>query len=168
MLRGWPSRCGGDAFEQRRHHAVGRHQIPVPVIGQRRIGLMGLQHQVDRLPRRFQRGIVERALRKGRRKARGDQQHVAFAQGHLQPFGQLQHHVARRRGAAGLDKAEMTRGNLGVAGQIELAEMAALPPFAQVVADMDGLGSFGSRRGSMCVHGGKPTMRISSIPLPPR
>ena len=40
--------------------------------------------------------------------------------------------------------------------------------FAQVITDMDGLGSFGSRRGSMCVHGGKSTMRISSIPLRPR
>jgi hypothetical protein len=45
--------------------------------------------------------------------------------------------------------------------------MAALPPFAQVIADMDGLGSFGSRRCSMCVHTGKPTMRISRVPLPP-
>jgi hypothetical protein len=30
----------------------------------------------------------------------------------------------------------VARGNLGVAGQIKLAEMAALPPFAQVIADM--------------------------------
>jgi hypothetical protein len=42
----------------------------------------------------------------------------------------------------------VTRGNLGVAGKIELAEMAALPPFAQVIADMTlkisgGLGSDG-------------------------
>jgi hypothetical protein len=44
--------------------------------------------------------------------------------------------------------------------------MAALPPFAQVIADMDGLASFGSRRGRLCVHGGKPTMRISRLPLP--
>jgi hypothetical protein len=34
-----------------------------------------------------------------------------------------------------------------------------------MIADMDGLGSFGSRRGSMCVHGGKPTMRIYWLPL---
>src|SRR4051794_19938774 len=47
----------------------------------------------------------------------------------------------------------MTRGYFGVAGQIELAEMTPLPPFAQMVADMDGLGSLGSSRGSMCVHG---------------
>jgi hypothetical protein len=58
-------------------------------------------------------------------------------------------------------------GNLGVAGEIELAEMAALPPFAQVIADMGGLGSVGSRRGRLCVHGAKPTMRISRLPLPP-
>ena len=37
-------------------------------------------------------------------------------------------------------KLKMTRGNLGVTGEIKLAEMAALPPFAQVIADMDGLG----------------------------
>jgi hypothetical protein len=57
-------------------------------------------------------------------------------------------------------------GNLGVAGEIELAEMAALPPFAQVIADMGGLGSVGSRRGRLSVHGAKPTMRISRLPLP--
>ena len=39
----------------------------------------------------------------------------------------------------------MTRGNLGVAGEIELAEMAALAPLAQVIADMGGF-CFGGRR----------------------
>ena len=38
-----------NAVEQRRHHAVGRDQIPVPVIGQRRIGLMRPENEVDRL-----------------------------------------------------------------------------------------------------------------------
>ncbi len=119
-----------NAFQQRHHHAIGRDQVPVPVIGQRRIGLMRLQHQIDRRPRRFQRGIVERSLRERRRIAGGDQQHVAFAKGHLEPFCEFQHHVARRRGAAGFHEAQMPRGNLGIAGEIELAEMAALPPFA--------------------------------------
>ena len=31
--------------------------------------------------------------------------------------------------------------------------MAALPPFPQMIADMGGLGSLGSRRGCLCVHG---------------
>jgi len=44
--------------------------------------------------------------------------------------------------------------------------MAALPPFAQVIADMGGTGWFGSRRGSLCVHGRKPSMCISPLPLP--
>jgi hypothetical protein len=60
----------------------------------------------------------------------------------------------------------MARGNLGVAGEIELAEMAALPPFAQVIADMSGLGSVGLRRGGLYVHDAKPTTRISCVPLP--
>jgi len=47
----------------------------------------------------------------------------------------------------------VTRGNLGVAGEIELAEMAALPPFAQVVADMGWLGSGGACRSRLYVHG---------------
>jgi hypothetical protein len=37
----------------------------------------------------------------------------------------------------------MARRNLGVTGQIKLAEMAALPPFAQMIADVSGLGSGG-------------------------
>jgi hypothetical protein len=61
----------------------------------------------------------------------------------------------------------MPRGNLGIDGEIELAEMAALPPFPQVIADMGGLGSLGSGRGSLCIHGGKPITRISRHPLPP-
>jgi hypothetical protein len=80
---------------------------------------------------------------------------------------QLQHHLARRRGAAGLHERQVARGDFSVAGQIELAEVTALPPFAQVIADMDGVGFLGARRGSMCVHAGKPTMRVSQLPLPP-
>jgi hypothetical protein len=60
----------------------------------------------------------------------------------------------------------MPRGNLGIDGEVELAEMAALPPFAQVIADMGGLGSLGSSRGRLCVHGAKPITRISRLPLP--
>src|SRR6185312_9193164 len=44
-------------------------------------GLVRLQDQIDRLPRRFQRGIVERALRKGRRETGRDQEHVRSRRG---------------------------------------------------------------------------------------
>jgi hypothetical protein len=59
----------------------------------------------------------------------------------------------------------MARGNLGISSEIELAEMAALPPLPQVIADMGGFDAVGSIRGRGCVHGGKPTMRISRVPL---
>ncbi len=101
---------------------------------------MRLQHQIDRGPRRFQRRIVERALLIGRCETSRHQQHVAFAQGHREPFRELQHHLARRCRAPGLDEAEVARGDLGIDGEIELAEMTALPPLAQVIADVDGTG----------------------------
>jgi hypothetical protein len=49
----------------------------------------------------------------------------------------------------------MTRGNFGVTGKIELAQMAALTPLAQMFADMGGSGRFSAGRGGMCGHGGK-------------
>jgi len=48
-----PQQMRRNAFEQRGHHAVGRHQIPVPVIGQRRVRFVGLEDEIDRLPRRI-------------------------------------------------------------------------------------------------------------------
>jgi hypothetical protein len=47
----------------------------------------------------------------------------------------------------------MARGDFGIAGEIELAEMAALPPLPQVIADMGRPGLVGSRRSSARVHG---------------
>ncbi len=68
--------------------------------------------------------------------------------------------ISRDGAARPVSTNQMTRENPGVAGQIELAEMQALPPFAQVIADMGGLGSIRSSRGGVCIHGEKPTMRI--------
>ena len=50
---------------------------------------MRAQHEIDRRPRRFQRGIVERPLRKRRRETRRHQKHIALAQGHIEPLGEL-------------------------------------------------------------------------------
>ena len=143
------------SIEQRRNHAVGGNQVPVSVDGERRVRLMRLQNAVDRLARSLECGIFERTLRKGRGKSRGDQQHIALAQGNVQPFGELEHHVARGRGAAGFHEAQVTRGNLRIESEIELAEMTALAPFAQVISDMDRLGTFGPHSGGMSVHEAK-------------
>jgi hypothetical protein len=111
------------------------------------------QYEVDRLSRRLQRGIIERPLGKRRREASSDQQYVAFSQGHSQSLRQLQDHIARGRGAAGFNKTQVTRRDLGIDRKVELAQMAALPPFAQMIANMNRLGLFGSRRRNMSVHG---------------
>jgi hypothetical protein len=44
--------------------------------------------------------------------------------------------------------------------------VAALPPLAQMVADMDGPGSVGASRRSLCVHGLQISTQISCLPLP--
>jgi hypothetical protein len=56
----------------------------------------------------------------------------------------------------------MTRGNLGIAGQIQLAQAAALPPFAQMMADPGGPGCCGGRCW-LCVHGKKLTREFRSF-----
>jgi len=129
---------------------------------------MGAQYKVDRGPRRLQRGIIKRALRKGRRESRRHEKHVALAQRHLQPLRQLEHHVPRRRRPSGFHKAQVAGGDLGIAGQIELAQMTPLPPIAQVTADMGRLAWVGSRRGVAWAHARKSIMRISPVPLRPR
>jgi hypothetical protein len=120
------------------------------VDGKRGIGFVRLQHGLDRLTRGGERGIIKRAVRKCRREPGRDQQHIAFAQWHVEALGQPQHHIARGYSAAGLDETQMTRGNLGFGSKIELAEMAALPPFAQMIANMSRL--CGSWCCKLCRH----------------
>jgi hypothetical protein len=59
----------------------------------------------------------------------------------------------------------VARGDLGIDREIELAEMTALPPLPEVIADVDGFGP-AAVRGDMSVHDGKTSMRISWLPLP--
>ncbi len=115
------SSAGSAARKQRRHRGVVRDQRPVAVDRDRRIGLVALEHEIDRLARRLQRRIAERALREHRREAGRHQQHVALAQRHVEAFGQMQHHLARRLRAAGLQEAQMLGGNLRFEREIELA-----------------------------------------------
>jgi hypothetical protein len=124
--------------KQRRHSRVVRDQRPVTVDRNRRVGLVALEHELDRLARRLQGGIAERALGKHRREAGRHQQHIALAQRHVEAFGKMQHHLARRLRAAGLQEAQMLGGNLRFQRKVELTEAAALAPFPQVIADGTG------------------------------
>ena len=74
--------------------------------------------------------MLERTLRKDRGIARRHQQHVALAHRDIELLREVQQHVAARLRAASFDKAQMPGGNAGVAGEVELAQAAALPPLS--------------------------------------
>src|SRR4051812_15710776 len=57
----------------------------------------------------------------------------------------------------------MARRNLGVAGEVKLAEMAALPPFAQMFTDMDRAWPGGGRGKLLRAHGEKLPRRFSAF-----
>ena len=92
------------ALEQEHGEGVGRlvglQQVPQPVDDDGRIGLLLLQHAVDRLAHRRELGRAQVGLAIDRREARGQQHGVALAQRHVERGGELHHHLAAGPGAA--------------------------------------------------------------------
>ena len=137
----------------------GHHQPGGPVVGDerpaavdrdRRVGVVAVEHELDRVVDRLHLGLVERALLVDRRVAGGEQQPVALAQRHLELVGEVQDHLGARLGAAGLDEAEVAGRDAGLEREVELAEAAALAPVAEQVAD----GSGGHGRRAYATAGG--------------
>ena len=114
---------------------VRRDHAPVAVDDERRIGLVAAQDLVDRLADRAQLGRAELALSERRRVAGGQQQPVALAQRHVELLGETQHHLLARLRAAGLEKAQVARGDARLERQPELAEVTPRAPVAQQRAD---------------------------------
>ena len=121
-----------------------------------RVGLMAGENEVDDLARSAERRIFQRPFRKHRCISGRDQQHVAIAQRNLEPLGKMQHHIAAGQCAAGLDKAQILRRDVGIAGKRQLAEMPSLPPLAQMPTDRSADG----------LHGGKITAGATLLQLP--
>ena len=113
----------------------------MPVERESGIRFLPLQHQIDGGARRGQRRMLERTLGKDRSIARRHQQQVAFAHRDIELLGEVQQHVAARLRAASFDKAQVPGGNAGVAGEVELAEAAALPPLSYEPADRGARGA---------------------------
>jgi hypothetical protein len=84
---------------------------------------------------RSERRVVERALAEHRRVAGCGQKHVALAQRHVEPLGEMQNHVAARLRPPGFEKRQMPGRDVGFECQIELAQPPARAPFAQMLAD---------------------------------
>jgi hypothetical protein len=77
---------GGDPFVQFRQRRIASDDAPLPVERKGRIGLLTLQHEIDRAAGGGQRRVGQRPLREHRRIARGHQEHVALAHRHVELF----------------------------------------------------------------------------------
>ena len=77
------------------------------------------------------------------------EQPVALAQRHLEGLGEREQRLAAWLRAAGLDEADMPARKTGPHRQIELAQPARRPPFAQQVSDGTALLNFTSPHHAM-------------------
>ena len=105
----WFEELSGDAPDEDVDSTVGGDESPVAVDDKCGIGLVSAQHLIDRVPHRSHLGRVELALRKHRGVPGRKEQVVAVAQGHLELFGEVEHHRGARARATGLDEAQMAR-----------------------------------------------------------
>jgi len=123
-----------DPGDQTADRLVRRRHGPMPIDRQSRIRVMHAQDQVDTLACRLKRRIVQRAFPIRRREPRRPQHHVPVAQRNRHPVGQMQQHLTTWRRPARLQETEVLRGDFRVAGEVELTQATALPPFPDQVA----------------------------------
>ncbi len=125
----------GDARQQKRNRPVRRQEGPVPVDRQGGIRLVPGEDQVDRLPRRCQRRILQAPLGEDWREPARQQQRVPLPQGHIQMIGQAQQEVPARPRASRLQETQVPGRHSRLVRQGELAEMPSMPPVSQHVAN---------------------------------
>ena len=111
-----------------------------------RIGPVASQHEVDRLARGLEGGVVKAPLRVGGGIPGSNEEGVALAQRNLEMFGKPQEHLAARSRATSLKEADVARGNIGLGGKRELAEAPALAPAAEEFANRSARGAHDGRR----------------------
>ena len=131
----WLHQLRIDTGEQRRHCRIGRDHGPCPVDRERRIGLVGLENEVDGRAGAIECGIAEGPVAEARRIAGGNQQGVALPQWHIELLGEVQHHLARRLRSPALDEAQVLLRDLGLGGERELAHMALRAPGTEQIAE---------------------------------
>ena len=111
----------------------------MPVDRDRRIRLVRCEHEIDCRARRGKSRIVERPLAEDWGISGRGQEHVPLAQRHVEPLGEMQHHVAAWLRPSGLEKRQVPGRDAGIEGEFELAHAAARTPFSQMLADAAGL-----------------------------
>jgi hypothetical protein len=89
------------------------------------------QEPLERLADGRHLALIERAFPEDGGEPGGQQQAVAVAQRNLEALGEVEDHLAARLRAPRLDEAEMPRRNRRSHRELELAEVAPLPPLPQ-------------------------------------
>jgi hypothetical protein len=64
-----------------------------------------------------------------------NQENIPFSQRHVELRGQVENHPAAWLRPPVFEKTQMAGGNFRVTGEMELAQAAALAPFAEKIAD---------------------------------
>jgi hypothetical protein len=93
----WLKKLRRRSGEQRRKGAVGRHKVPMPVNGERGIGLVSLEHEIDGLACGLQGRIVQTVFGIDRRVAGRNQKRVALAQRDVELLRQMDQHRPARQ-----------------------------------------------------------------------
>ena len=130
--RRWGLTTGPSKDDER---VVRGHDVPPAVDDHRGERLVSAQDLVEGLPDGLELVGVERPFAVRRRVARREEQGVALAERDVEVVGEMQHQLPARSRAAGLDEAQMAGGHLRLAGEVELAQAAALAPVTQQIAD---------------------------------
>lgn len=124
--------------EEPRERAVRHEHVPIDIRDERRVRLLMLENVFHRLAHQRQLRRLEVGLGVARRIARGHEQCVALAKRHIQRVSQSEHQLDARLRLPGLDPVDVSPGDIGAQGQIELAYSACGAPLAQELADVRG------------------------------
>ena len=141
----------------------------MPVEHHRGKRLLLAKHEAEGLLHLRHLGRVQPGLAVDRRIAGRGEEIVAATQGHLEYAGQQQDHLAAWLRAAGLEKAQVPRGDLSVEGKAELAHAPSLTPLLDQPAD--GIGSRVAEmapRALAVAHARQYTWAAVGGQLPPR
>jgi hypothetical protein len=127
-VRGRRAKLGRDLAIQVEDTSVRGDHVPVTVDDYGWIGLVCGQEPVQCFPHGRHLALVERPLAEDGGKAGRQEQAVAVAQWDVEAVGEVKDHLAARLRPSRLDEAEMPRRDCRSQGELELAEVAPLPP----------------------------------------
>ena len=125
----------GHARREQRGGPVREHDVPQPVDDDPGIGIVAVEHALQRGPHPRHLVGVERGLGVPRCVPRREEQCVAFPQRHVELVGDREHELGARARSTRLDEAQVPRRDPDVEREVELTAPTPDPPVAQQRSD---------------------------------